>query len=57
MIGKNAFIYLYLQLLEDEHQESLKRKRMLDEKVENFRRTNLLLSSKLTQFLNAECIR
>ncbi|XP_015914174.1 protein hobbit [Parasteatoda tepidariorum] len=31
------------ELLEDEYHESLKRKKMLDEKIETFRRTNLLL--------------
>ncbi|KAH7955432.1 hypothetical protein HPB52_000876 [Rhipicephalus sanguineus] len=31
------------ELLEDEYHESLKRKRMLDEKIENYRKTHLLL--------------
>lgn len=39
------------ELLEDEHQESLKRKKMLDEKVESFRRENLLLSDEKISLL------
>ncbi|XP_035224476.1 protein KIAA0100-like isoform X2 [Stegodyphus dumicola] len=39
------------ELLEDEYHESLKRKRMLDEKIENFRRTNLLLPSEKINLL------
>ncbi|KAF8767944.1 Protein KIAA0100 like protein [Argiope bruennichi] len=35
------------ELLEDEYHESLKRKRMLDEKIESFRRTNLLLPKRV----------
>ncbi|GFS83721.1 protein KIAA0100 [Nephila pilipes] len=39
------------ELLEDEYHESLKRKRMLDEKIESFRRTNLLLPSEKINLL------
>ncbi|GIX80787.1 protein KIAA0100 [Caerostris darwini] len=39
------------ELLEDEYHESLKRKRMLDEKIESFRRTNLLLQSEKINLL------
>ncbi|XP_054707310.1 LOW QUALITY PROTEIN: protein hobbit-like [Uloborus diversus] len=39
------------ELLEDEYHESLKRKQILDEKIEHFRRTNLLIPAEKIKLL------